>query len=266
MTRKSKERADKTLNRKVAMDRKKLLKELKSLPFRTPTISERPFDTIAAVRERLEVCAAQESLIQLSDKIKDEFKDVFRPLMSCLTQFTAGLSLSMLRRLLQLIVTPRQGSIKRPLIQQHLDAGGLRLSNSTHASPAFLVPKLDADVLPRWVNDYRQLNANTVTDSFPVPLVDDILADAAQGKIWSMTDSFYQMKVHPNDVHLTAVTTPLGLYEWLVMLKGMKNTLLYINVGWWQLYVYTLQNSATFILTTLLCEIQLKNTQNICVL
>jgi hypothetical protein len=30
--------------------------------------------------------------------------------------------------------------------------------------------------------------------------------------------------MHPDDSHLTAVTTPFGLYEWLVMPMGLKNT------------------------------------------
>src|ERR1700691_4220104 len=113
------------------------------------------------------------------------------------------------------------------LIQQHLDAGRIRPSSSAHASPAFLVPKSDTVVLPRWVNDYRELNLNTVLDSHPLPHVDDILADCAKGKIWSkmdMTNSFFQTRVHPDDIHLTAVTTPLGLYEWLVMPMGLRNS------------------------------------------
>jgi hypothetical protein len=81
-------------------------------------------------------------------------------------------------------------------------------------------------VLPHWVNDYCQLNANTVTDSHPLLCVNDILADAGQGKIWSkldMTNSFFHTKMDPDSVHLTAVTTPLGLYKWLVMPKGLRN-------------------------------------------
>ena len=82
-------------------------------------------------------------------------------------------------------------------------------------------------MLPRWVNDYRALNANTVLDSYPLPRVDDILTDCAKGKIWSkldMTNSFFQTRVHPDDIPLTAVTTPFGLYEWTVMPQGLKNT------------------------------------------
>jgi hypothetical protein len=124
--------------------------------------------------------------------------------------------------------TPRKyKEVWSTLIQQHLDAGRIRPSNSAHASPAFLVPKSDPTALPHWVNDYRALNSNTVTDSHSPPCVDDILADCAKGKIWSvidMTNSFFQTRVHPDDVHLTAVTTPLGLYEWLVMPMGLRNS------------------------------------------
>ena len=71
------------------------------------------------------------------------------------------------------------------------------------------------------------LDANTVLDAHPLPCVDDILADCAKGKIWSkldMTNSFFQTWVHPDDVHLTAVTTPFGLYEWLAMPMGLRNS------------------------------------------
>ena len=112
------------------------------------------------------------------------------------------------------------------LIQQHLDAGRIRPSNSQHASPAFIIPKADMSVLPQWVNDYWMLNTNTVLDAHPLPCVNDILADCAKGKIWSkldMTNSFFQTLVHPDDVHLMAVTTPFGLYEWVAILMGLKN-------------------------------------------
>jgi hypothetical protein len=38
-----------------------------------------------------------------------------------------------------------------------------------------------------------------------------------------MTNFFFQMKMHPDDVHLTAVNMPFGLYEWLVMPMGLQN-------------------------------------------
>ena len=39
-----------------------------------------------------------------------------------------------------------------------------------------------------------------------------------------MTNSFFQTQVHPDDVHLTVVTTPFVLYEWLAMPMGLQNS------------------------------------------
>ena len=113
------------------------------------------------------------------------------------------------------------------LIQQRLDSGFIRPSSSSLASPSFIVPKKDPKALPHWVCDYRQLNANTIPDNFPLPRIDEILADCGKGKIWStidMTDSFFQTRIHPDDIHKTAITTPLGAYEWLVMPMGLRNS------------------------------------------
>ena len=38
-----------------------------------------------------------------------------------------------------------------------------------------------------------------------------------------MTNSFFQTRVHPDDIKFTAVMTPFGLYEWVVMLMGHRN-------------------------------------------
>ena len=113
------------------------------------------------------------------------------------------------------------------LIQQHLDVGCIHPSNSAHASLAFIILKADKSVLPRWVNNYRVLNTNTVTDSHLLPWVDDILADCAKGKIWSMIDMtnlFFQTRMDPDDVHLTAVTMLFSLYKWLAMPMGLHNS------------------------------------------
>jgi hypothetical protein len=74
---------------------------------------------------------------------------------------------------------------------------------------------------------YQQSNDNTVPDNFPLPRVDDILADCGKGKIWAtidMTDSFFQTRMHEADIHKTAITTPFGSYEWCVMPMGFRNS------------------------------------------
>lgn len=59
-----------------------------------------------------------------------------------------------------------------------------------------------------------------------MPHIDDILNDCAKGKIWAsidMTNSFFQTHMYPDDIPLTAVSTPFGLFEWMVMPMGLKN-------------------------------------------
>ncbi|RXW17191.1 hypothetical protein EST38_g8660 [Candolleomyces aberdarensis] len=114
----------------------------------------------------------------------------------------------------------------KELIEEHLAAGRIRPSSSPFASPSFVIPKADPAAKPRWVNDYRVLNANTVPDRYPLPRVDDIIADIARGKIFSvfdMTNAFFQTRMHPDDVELTAVSTPWGSFDWLVMPMGLRN-------------------------------------------
>ncbi|KAJ4000443.1 hypothetical protein F5050DRAFT_1534649, partial [Lentinula boryana] len=85
------------------------------------------------------------------------------------------------------------------LIQQHLEAGRIRPSNSPYSSPTFLVPKADPLVLPHWVNDFRLLNTNTVPDCFPLPCIDNIISACAKGKVWGkmdMTDSFFHTRLN----------------------------------------------------------------------
>lgn len=183
---------------------------------------------IAAI-ERLEHA---ELLRARGDKLKTEFHDVFDAIPH-VDELPTDITMKItLKEAEKTIVTRSYQSPRKykeawaTLIKKHLDAGRIRPSQSKFASPAFLIPKADPSALPRWVNDFRQLNANTVPDRFPLRRIDDILADAAKGRIWGqmdMTDSFFQTRLDPESIPYTAVNTPLGLYEWLVMPQGLRN-------------------------------------------
>ena len=190
------------------------------------------FDVAGAIRDHLEVLVAQEQLDSWEKKLKAEYKKIFEPIPHAdelPRDVVAEIHIKNAEKTIKSRSYPSPRKYKEAwqiLIKQHLDAGRIRPSSSPCASPAFIVPKANPNVLPRWVNDYRQLNENTVTDSHPLPRIDDILNDCAKGKIWGtidMTNSFFQTRMHPDHVHLTAVNTPLGLYEWLVMPMGLKN-------------------------------------------
>ena len=205
-------------------DRRRLVDSTLEIP--------KEFNFVGAIKKRIETLALLDTLRTEEKKLKEDFHDLFKPIphvnrlpTDCLAEI--HLKDPTLRVKGRSYPCPRKYRESwQILIKQHLDAGRIQPSSSPHASPAFIVPKADPNALPRWVNDYRQLNANTVVDSHPLPRADDILNDCTKGKFFStidMTNSFFQTRMHPDHIHLTAVSTPFGLYEWLVMPMGLRN-------------------------------------------
>jgi hypothetical protein len=193
----------------------------------------KPINVVAAMKEAIEILAAKDKLQKCEEKIKDEFKEIFAPIPHISLLPTENMARIQVKNAYQKIANrnyscPRQyREAFSELIQQRLDSGFIRPSSSPYASPSFVIPKADKTVLPRWVCDFRALNANTIPDNYCMPRIDDILADCAKGKIWAtidMTDSFFQTRIHPDDIHKTAVTTPFGTYEWCVMPMGLRNS------------------------------------------
>ncbi|GAA5944073.1 hypothetical protein JCM1841_001868 [Sporobolomyces salmonicolor] len=171
-----------------------------------------------------------------ADKLAEEFADLFP---SSLPPFTADyLSRTSTRHRIKLVDSnkvhnqrgfniPRKWRERwKRMLEEHLAAGRVRPSTSLYASAAFVVPKKDPKADPRWVNDYRHLNSNTVKDRTPLPLPDLVLADAALAKVWGkidMTNTFFQTPMDEDDIAKTAIKTPWGLFEWTVMPQGLCN-------------------------------------------
>ncbi|CAB0031628.1 unnamed protein product [Trichogramma brassicae] len=105
-----------------------------------------------------------------------------------------------------------------------LDRGIIRPSSSQWASPLHLVPKPGNTW--RITGDYRLLNARTRPDRHPLPIIEDLLQESI-GKVFSVVDlykAFYQIPVAEEDISKMAVTTPFGLFEFLGMPLGLRNS------------------------------------------
>ncbi len=121
-------------------------------------------------------------------------------------------------------VPPSEYEVVRAHINQLLESQVIRESCSPYASPIVLVKKKDGGL--RLCVDYRQLNAKTRRDAFPLPRIEESL-DALTGACWfstmDLSSGYNQVPVTEGDKQKTAFCTPFGLFEWNRMPFGLCN-------------------------------------------
>lgn len=121
-------------------------------------------------------------------------------------------------------IPPSQYETVKAHIQQLLDSQVIKESSSPYSSPIVLVTKKDGSL--RLCVDYRQLNAKTRRDAYPLPRIEESL-DALSGARWFSTldlaSGYNQVPVAEADKSKTAFCTPFGLFEFNRMPFGLCN-------------------------------------------
>lgn len=114
-------------------------------------------------------------------------------------------------------------------INQLLDDHIIRPSKSPYNSPVWIVPKkMDAsgEKKYRMVIDYRKLNSVTIADKYPIPEINEVLANLGNNSWFSIIDlksGFHQIQLRESDIEKTAFSVNNGKFEFTRLPFGLKN-------------------------------------------
>ena len=121
-------------------------------------------------------------------------------------------------------IPPSQFALVKEHVQELVRQGIVRHSTSPYASPIVIVQKKSGEI--RLCVDYRELNARTRRDAYPLPRIDETL-DALSGARWFSTldlaSGYNQVPMAEGDKEKTAFCTPFGLFEFNRMPFGLCN-------------------------------------------
>ena len=107
---------------------------------------------------------------------------------------------------------------------KNLSRRWIRESDSPVGAPILFVKKKDRSL--RLCVDYRELNAVTTKDRYPLPLIGEAPDRLTTAKYYTkldIKDAYYNIRIRNGDEWKTAFKTRYGLFEYTVMPFGLTN-------------------------------------------
>ncbi|KAK4701579.1 hypothetical protein P7C70_g4650, partial [Phenoliferia sp. Uapishka_3] len=120
--------------------------------------------------------------------------------------------------------SPRARADLRKCLDDFLALGIIQPSKSKYAAPAFIVYQNEK---PWMVVNFKNLNTVVAGDAYPLPRIDTTLFSLKDSEFLTSLDAnkgFYQISVHPDHQERLAFICNFGLFEFLRMPMGFKNS------------------------------------------
>jgi hypothetical protein len=121
------------------------------------------------------------------------------------------------------MTTEELETVKQYLLD-NLHKGFIEPSQSPFAAPVLFVKKPNGSL--RFCIDFRKLNQITRKDQYPLPLIDETLAQVSGAKIFTKLDiwqAFHWIRMSPDSEELTTFRTRYGSYKCKVLPFGLTN-------------------------------------------
>ena len=112
----------------------------------------------------------------------------------------------------------------KAFIDEHLKTGRILPSKSPQASLFFFIPKKDGTLWP--CQDYWYLNAHTICNRYPLPLIPELINNMKDSTLFTKFDvrwGYNNICIREEDQLKAAFITPFGLFKPTVMFFGFCN-------------------------------------------
>jgi transposase InsO family protein len=122
----------------------------------------------------------------------------------------------------------RENPSKRERVKKQvnylLDKDMIEPASSEWSSPCVIVPKSDGT--DRFCVDFRKVNAISVSDTFPIPRIEDCVEKIGEAKFISKIDllkGYHQVPLTPRAKKIATFTCSQGTFSYKVLPFGLKN-------------------------------------------